>query len=104
VLVHRFSQSALAKIEKSGSQAIVLAGKKTVVNGPGKKGAAPGSEVRAFVPPRSYMRAGFDEAKEAAVAAIEVEAGRRMEALSGPRCLSGASGCVSLGANASAPR
>ena len=48
---------------------------------PGKKGAAPGSEVRAFVPPRSYMRAGFDEAKEAAVAAIEAEAGRRMEAL-----------------------
>ena len=48
---------------------------------PAKKGAAPGSQVRAFVPPRSYMRAGFDEAKEAAVAAIEAEAGRRMEAL-----------------------
>lgn len=47
----------------------------------GKKGATPGTEVRAFIPPRSYMRAGFDEAKEAAVAAIETEAGRRMEAL-----------------------
>jgi len=47
----------------------------------GKKGATPGSEVRAFTPPRSYLRAGFDEAKEAAVAAIEAEAGRRMESL-----------------------
>ena len=40
ISAHRFSQSALAKIEKSGSQAIVLAGKKPVVKGPGKKGAA----------------------------------------------------------------
>jgi HK97 gp10 family phage protein len=47
----------------------------------GKKGADKGGEVRAFVPPRSYMRAGFDEAKEAAVVAIEAEVSKRMEAL-----------------------
>ena len=48
---------------------------------PGKKGAAPGSEVRAFVPPRSYMRAGFDEAKEAAVVVIEAEVSKRLQAI-----------------------
>jgi len=46
----------------------------------GKRGAG-ANEVRAFVPPKSYMRAGFDAAKDAAVAAIEAEAGRRMETL-----------------------
>lgn len=34
-----------------------------------------------YVPPRSFMRAGFDAAKEAALAAIEAEAGKRIDDL-----------------------
>lgn len=36
---HRFSASALEKIEKAGGQAVVIPGKKPVVKGKGKKGA-----------------------------------------------------------------
>jgi large subunit ribosomal protein L15 len=40
VSAHRFSGSALAKIEKAGGQAIVLAGKKPLVKGVSKNGAS----------------------------------------------------------------
>jgi HK97 gp10 family phage protein len=33
------------------------------------------------IPPHSYIRAGFDEAKETAMSAIEAEAGRRIETI-----------------------
>ena len=39
ISAHRFSQSALAKIEKAGGQAIVLEGKKPVVKGVAKEAA-----------------------------------------------------------------
>jgi large subunit ribosomal protein L15 len=39
IRAHRFSQTALSKIEKSGSEAIVLPGKKPVVKGVAKKAA-----------------------------------------------------------------
>ena len=47
ISAHRFSQSALTKIEKSGSQAIVLEGTKPLVKGPGKKGAAKAGTAKA---------------------------------------------------------
>ena len=37
ISAHRFSQTALAKIEKAGGQAIVLPGKKPIVKGVAKK-------------------------------------------------------------------
>jgi hypothetical protein len=49
---------------------------------PGRRGGA-GSEG-AFVPPRSYMRAGFDEAKEAAIVAIESRRGGAWRSLPPP--------------------
>ncbi len=67
----RWTTSGAAAASRWGSSAVAR----------GKKGAEPGSEVRAFVPPRSYMRAGFDEAKEAAVVVLEAEVSKRMEAL-----------------------
>ena len=41
ITAHRFSQSALAKIEKCGGQAIVIPGKKPVVKGVAKHAAKP---------------------------------------------------------------
>jgi large subunit ribosomal protein L15 len=41
VTAHRFSQSALSKIEKCGGQAIVIPGKKPVVKGVAKRAAKP---------------------------------------------------------------
>jgi len=48
ISAHRFSQSALAKIEQSGSQAIVLPGKKKLVKGVAKTAA--GDDISAGKP------------------------------------------------------
>jgi large subunit ribosomal protein L15 len=41
ISAHRFSQTALDKIQKAGGEAIVLAGKKPVVKGVAKSAAKP---------------------------------------------------------------
>jgi large subunit ribosomal protein L15 len=39
ISAHRFSQSALAKIEKAGGEAVVLPGKKPIIKGVAKTAA-----------------------------------------------------------------